>query len=143
MAEQRIAQPDRGDVQLRERDVRVMVVDDQDVFRAVLRELVAATRGFVLVGEATSGEDALAAMPALQPDFVVMDALMRDMGGVDAAEALLDRYPDRVVLLVSVLDLGGPPPTGPAGEQVPFVYKQDLRTSVLREVWQRHRPPDS
>jgi CheY-like chemotaxis protein len=121
-------------------DVRVLVVDDQDVFRAVLRDLVAATKGFVLVGEATSGEGALAAMPKLQPDFVVMDSLMRDMGGMDAARTLLERYPDRVVLLVSVLDLAGPAPTGPSGEAIPFVSKQDLRTSVLREVWQRHKP---
>jgi DNA-binding NarL/FixJ family response regulator len=42
--------------------VTVLVVDDQAAFRGALRELVAATEGFVLVGEAASGEEALEAV---------------------------------------------------------------------------------
>ncbi len=116
-----------------------MVVDDQAVFRDVMRTLVTGTRGFVLVGEANSGEAALTAMEELSPDFVVIDVRMPGMGGVATAVALLNRYPERVVLLVSVQELEGTPPVGPYGQAIPFVQKAALRTHVLREVWgERH-----
>lgn len=56
--------------------MRVLVVDDQEIFRSVLRDLVRATEGFRLVGDAASSEAALARMAALQPDFIVMDVCL-------------------------------------------------------------------
>jgi two-component system invasion response regulator UvrY len=47
--------------------VPVLIVDDQESFRSLLRELIAATDGFALVGEATSGEAALRAAVELSP----------------------------------------------------------------------------
>ena len=57
----------------------VVVVDDQEVFRKALRDLVAATPELVLVGEAQSGEGALAAVEALSPQLVIMDNRMPGM----------------------------------------------------------------
>ena len=56
--------------------VGVLVVDDQQVFRGVLRELVAATAGMTLLGEAASGEQALDAVDELAPQLVIMDKRM-------------------------------------------------------------------
>jgi DNA-binding NarL/FixJ family response regulator len=118
-----------------------MVVDDQEIFRAVLRELVAATEGFVLAGEATSGESALAAMDGEHgPDLVVMDALMEGIGGIAAAGEMVRRDPDRVVLLVSVLDVNAPEAIAGGRERIAFVPKHDLRPQVLRDVWEIHKP---
>jgi DNA-binding NarL/FixJ family response regulator len=131
-------QPDRGMSQPnREADVRVLIVDDQEYFRGVLRDLVAATPGFILVGEATSGEDALNATDELSAEFVVMDVRMPGMGGIEAARTLVERHPDRVVLLVSAQALPEILLTGPAGPAVSFMHKEDLRCSVLRDVWER------
>jgi DNA-binding NarL/FixJ family response regulator len=125
-------------------EVRVMVVDDQEIFRSVLRELVAATEGFVLAGEATSGESALAAMNGENgPDLVVMDALMEGMGGIAAAGEMVRRDPDRVVLLVSVLDVNDPEAIAGGRKRIAFVPKQDLRPQVLRDVWEIHKPNTS
>jgi CheY-like chemotaxis protein len=123
------------DEQSSERPVKVMVVDDQQAFRDVMRRLVQAAEGFTLVGEAASGEAALVAMDQLSPDFVVIDVRMPGMGGVAAAVSMLERYPDRVVLLVSLNDLTGAAPVGPCGAPIPFVCKSALRAHVLREVW--------
>lgn len=119
-----------------------MVVDDQEVFRKVVGKLVTATDGFTLVGEAASAEAALSAMDELSPDFVVLDVRMPGMGGVEGAITLRDRYPDRVVLLVSVHELTTPP-IGPSGETIPFVRKASLRRDVLRDVWVEHRQTGS
>jgi CheY-like chemotaxis protein len=140
MANGRIGDGGRTSGPLRQSDhIRVMVVDDQDTFRSVLRELIAATAGFVLVGEAASGEDALSQVGELMPDFVIMDARLSGLTGLDTAAALLRRYPEVVILLVSVYQ-PTQPPIGPAGRTIPFVLKGDLRTSVLREVWEEHKP---
>jgi CheY-like chemotaxis protein len=120
------------------RDVRVLIVDDQDYFRDVLRELVTATPGFAVAAEAASGEDALDATAALSPDLVVMDVRMPGLGGIDAARALMARLPDILVLLVSAQELPERPLTDSSGRAMLFAHKQDLRGALLREIWDRH-----
>lgn len=61
--------------------VTVLVVDDQASFRRALRELVAATEGFELVGDAPSGEEALKTVDALVPRMVIMDKRMPGIRG--------------------------------------------------------------
>jgi DNA-binding NarL/FixJ family response regulator len=120
-----------------EANVRVLIVDDQEFFRGVLRDLIAATPGFTLVGEAASGEEALSASDELCAEFVVMDIRMPGMGGIAAARALVERHSDRVVLLVSAQALPEIVLSGPAGQAVSFMQKEDLRCSVLCEVWEK------
>src|SRR5580704_4002180 len=55
---------------------RVLVVDDQKVFRDVLRAVVEATPRLRLVGEAACAEDGLLALDALSPEFVILDIRM-------------------------------------------------------------------
>ena len=72
--------PDRrADVERLADPVPVLVVDDQESFRGVLRDLVAATDGFALVGEAASGEAAINAVEHLSPRLVIMDSRMSGM----------------------------------------------------------------
>jgi len=115
------------------------VVDDQQSFRQVMGQLIGATPGFSLVGEARSGEDALAAVEDLKPDFVLMDVRMPGIGGVQAAHTLARRHPQITVILVSV---HGPEelPEELVAEVAPFVRKKDLRPRMLRELWDKHQP---
>jgi two-component system invasion response regulator UvrY len=115
--------------------VRVLVVDDQEFFRSVLCDLVGATPGFTVVGEAVCGEDAISATDALSPEFVLMDIRMPGCGGIAAARLLTQRNPGLVVLLVSAQD----PPTAASGfsdAAVSFASKRDLGGVVLREAWE-------
>ncbi|TML11080.1 MAG: response regulator transcription factor, partial [Actinobacteria bacterium] len=56
--------------------VRVLIVDDQQPFLAALRAVVARLSEFTLVGEATSGEQAVELAAATSPDLVLMDINM-------------------------------------------------------------------
>jgi DNA-binding NarL/FixJ family response regulator len=113
----------------------VLIVDDQESFRGVLRDLVSATPGFTLAGEATCGEDALLATDSLSPQLVLMDIRMPGCGGIEAARLLTRRHPRLVVVLISV----GEPPSFGSGEfadaAVSFVRKRDLGAATLSATW--------
>jgi two-component system, NarL family, invasion response regulator UvrY len=115
--------------------VTVLTVDDQDYFRAVMRELVRATAGFRLVGEVASGEDALEAVEALSPALVIIDNRMAGMGGLEATRRMCERHPELVVVVTSIED---PNPAVMEAYRAAFVRKQDLSPRLLHEVW-RHR----
>ena len=79
--------------------IRVLLIDDHPVVRAGLRSIVEA-RGFTVVGEASTGEEALAATPALRPDVVLCDLRLGE--GIDGVEttAALRRMPDAPSVLI-------------------------------------------
>jgi DNA-binding NarL/FixJ family response regulator len=119
--------------------IRTLVVDDQEPFRDALRNLIGAAPGFTLVGEATSGEDAIGAVEELSPSLVLMDVRMPGLGGIEAARTIAERHPELVVVLISVHgEEELPPELVRGGEPADFVRKQNLRPQVLRELWERH-----
>lgn len=85
-------------------DVRVLIVDDQEPFRRAMAAVVEATDGFVVVAEATSGEESLEAAAAHGPDLVLMDVNLPGIDGVEATRRLLARPRPPVVLLLSTYD---------------------------------------
>ena len=118
-------------------DVGVLVVDDHETFRGALCELITATQGFVLVGEADSGEAALSAAEELSPRLVIMDKRMPGLRGIEASRALTGRHPETVVILISVEDDLESEILRSCGA-AEFVRKSKLSAAVLREVWRRH-----
>jgi DNA-binding NarL/FixJ family response regulator len=122
----------------RNADVKILAVDDHRGFRDVLRELIAAAPGFVLVGQACSGEEALSAVDRLSPDLVLMDVVMPGMGGIAATRLIKAQCPEVVVVLISVDDPALDPGAGALGDAVACARKQDLRPQRLRELWEMH-----
>jgi hypothetical protein len=119
-------------------EVRTLAVDDHAGFREALRDLIAAMPGFVLVGQACSGEEAVRIAERLSPQLVVMDVVMAGMGGIAAARAILSRCPGVVVVLISVDDPALYPGASDLGSSVACRRKQDLRPSELTRVWESH-----
>jgi len=68
--------------------IRVLVVDDQPMFRAGMTALLGAEEGIEVVGEAGDGDEAIARNRVLHPDVVLMDVRMPKMNGIDAARRL-------------------------------------------------------
>ena len=82
--------------------VRLLVVDDHDLFRAGLASLLSAEDGIEVVGQASGGKMGVRLATELRPDVVLMDVRMPDLGGPDATRLILEREPDIKVLALTV-----------------------------------------
>src|SRR3954453_17023406 len=70
-------------------DVRVLLVDDEELVRFGLRTVLESAGGFLVVGEAGDGADAVAQARALEPDVVLMDIRMPVLDGLAATRKVL------------------------------------------------------
>jgi DNA-binding NarL/FixJ family response regulator len=119
-------------------DVRVLTVDDQEMFRRVAEDVIAATPGFEAVGEAANGEEALAAVDRLAPQLVLCDVRMPGLDGIEVARRLAATHPETVVVLISIGERADLPAALQLGAAVPLVRKQDFGPVLLRRLWREH-----
>ena len=84
--------------------MRVLLVDDHPVVRAGLKALLESTGRVDVVGEASSGEEAVDKSRALQPDIVIMDLAMPGMDGIRATRQITDLGMETKVLVLTVHD---------------------------------------
>ena len=81
-----------------EPSVKVMVVDDTDHVRRMLRNMLELD-GFEVVAEAGNGADAVAAVDEADPDVVVVDYKMPEVDGLETARRIREARPDQVMIL--------------------------------------------
>lgn len=84
--------------------LRVLIVDDHPLFRRGLGTLVDATADLEVVGEASSGAEAMAAAASLRPDVVVMDLNMPGLNGIEATRAILRTDTNIRILVLTIFD---------------------------------------
>jgi len=118
--------------------IRVLTVDDNAPFRAAAHALVDATHGFEVVGEAATGEEGVAAAFRLRPDVVLLDVQLPDIDGFEAARRIAPHLPTVVICLVSTAEDALHADAASGCGAVAWVRKQDLRPSVLEELWAKH-----
>jgi len=109
------------------------VVDDHPSFRSTAR-LLLESEGFDVVGEASNGNDGLAAALELTPDLVVLDINLPDMDGFDVAARLTAYDGAPAVILVSSRD---PSDFGPLVERSGargFIPKSELSGAAIAQV---------
>jgi DNA-binding NarL/FixJ family response regulator len=85
-------------------NIRLLVADDHALFREGLRALLSATSGIEMVGEAATGEEAVALAEKVQPDIVLMDINMPGMNGVEATRRILRINPTIGIVMVTMLE---------------------------------------
>jgi two-component system, NarL family, invasion response regulator UvrY len=118
--------------------VRVLIVDDQAPFRRAARAVLAATPEFETVGEADSGEQALALAGELAPALVLMDINMPGISGIEASRRITSSQPDTVVVLLSTYQADDLPAEAASCGAAGYVHKEDFGPAMLRDLWERH-----
>ncbi len=82
--------------------VRVLIVDDTDCIRRVIRRIV-EREGCEVVGEARNGTEAIEQFEKLRPDLVTMDVTMPECSGIDAVRQIVKSDPDARVVMCSAM----------------------------------------
>jgi DNA-binding NarL/FixJ family response regulator len=112
--------------------VRVLLVDDQPLVRKGLQPILGPGDGFLLVGEAADGAEAVEAAARLHPDVVLMDVRMKGMDGVEATRHLRAQGPVPPVLVLTTFDddevLSAALRAGAAG----FILKDAPANDIIR-----------
>jgi two-component system invasion response regulator UvrY len=116
--------------------IRVMLVDDHRLFRMCLRKMLEGFKGIEVVGEAESGEDAVAAARELRPNVILMDLLMPGIGGLEAIRRVVRMDLDIRMIVLSACE---EPPfpvqalkAGAAGYLTKGVGADELHTAIRR-----------
>jgi NarL family two-component system response regulator LiaR len=82
--------------------IQVMIVDDHGMVRRGLSTILKVKADLELVGEASNGQEALEICEQIQPDVILMDLVMPEMGGVEATQLIRERWPQvQVIALTS------------------------------------------
>ncbi len=81
--------------------LRIFLVDDNAMARAAIKMALQQHSDWVVVGEATTGRQAVETFSDLAPQVTVMDFLMPEMNGLEAARRLTERDPDTRILMIT------------------------------------------
>lgn len=84
--------------------IRVLVADDHDLVRMGITRMLSDVDGIDVVGEATTGEEALRLCRELTPQVVLMDIKMPGIGGLEATRKMTYQFPDVRVVVVTACD---------------------------------------
>lgn len=87
--------------------IRLLIVDDHPVVRAGLRGMLEASDGITVVGEASSGDEAVVRVRELEPDVVLMDLRMPGGDGVPATSGILRERPGTRVIVLTTYESDG------------------------------------
>ena len=82
--------------------IRVLLADDHALMREGLRALLAAAAGIEVVGEVSTGREAVGLALQLSPDVVLMDVAMPDLNGIEAARAIHLKLPATRIVMLSM-----------------------------------------
>lgn len=122
--------------------VRVMVVDDQPLFRDAATAVLDRMGEFEVVVEADSGEEALRLAEQHPPDLVLMDINMGGIDGIEATRRLMVTHPDTVVVLCSTYQLADLPPAARTCGARAYLNKDQLGVRSVRRLWEFGGDPD-
>jgi DNA-binding NarL/FixJ family response regulator len=82
--------------------VRILIADDHALVRDGLRMNLEARGDFIVVGNASTGREAVAQCQTLQPDLVIMDIAMPELNGIEASRLICEQFPQIKVLVLSM-----------------------------------------
>ena len=120
--------------------MKVLIVDDQEPFRAVARTVVELTDGFEVVGEVETGEASVQAVETLAPDLVLMDVNLPGISGLEATRRIVAgsangaRRPV-IVLVLSTYEASEYDDQATDAGAAAFIPKSEFGPDKLLEAW--------
>ena len=82
---------------------KILIVDDAQFTRNMLKKIISKIDQIEVIGEASNGVEAISLYKKLNPDLVTMDLVMPEKGGIEATEAILKINPKAMIIIVSAL----------------------------------------
>jgi len=83
---------------------KILIVDDHEVVRDGLRNILTSLDSIAIAGEAGDGEEAVKMYASLKPDLVIMDISMPGMNGIEATRVIKEKDPDARILILTMHD---------------------------------------
>jgi DNA-binding NarL/FixJ family response regulator len=83
---------------------RILIVDDHQLFRDGLKALLLSAQETEIVGEATTGEEAVEMAAEHKPEVVLMDLQMPEMNGIEATRHIMEANPETKILMLTMFD---------------------------------------
>jgi len=114
--------------------IRLLLVDDHHIVRDGLRALLNSERDMEIVGEATSGRQAVAVAEQLRPDVVIMDLAMPLLNGMEATRQITSGTPTTKVIILSSYSDDPHLEQALAGGAAGYVLKQAAASELVRAV---------
>jgi DNA-binding NarL/FixJ family response regulator len=81
--------------------IRIILADDHSAYRETLRSILNTYPILLVLGEASSGAEAIRLVREWRPDVALVDVRMKDMNGIDAVPAMLQHSPNTAVMMLS------------------------------------------
>ena len=114
--------------------VRVLIVDDHEIVREGLETLLAEESAVTVVGQAANGLEAIALAADLQPDVILMDLMMPELDGIEAARRIRDAgLASQILVLTSFADDQKVREALEAGA-IGYLLKDVLKADLLRAI---------
>jgi DNA-binding NarL/FixJ family response regulator len=114
--------------------LRVLIADDHPLFRHGIREFLNLTTEIHVVGEATSGEEAITQAEALQPDVILMDVNMPGVNGIEATRRILHDSPHIRILVVTMFEDDGTVFAAMRAGGRGYILKDAEKENILRAI---------
>jgi DNA-binding NarL/FixJ family response regulator len=114
--------------------LRVLIADDHPLFRHGLREFLNLAPNIEVVGEATSGEEAITQAEALHPDVILMDINMPGVKGIEAARRILHDSPHIRILVVTMFEDDGTVFAAMRAGARGYILKDAEKENILRAI---------
>ncbi len=86
------------------KNIKILIVDDHEVVRDGLKNILLSLNNVAIAGEAANGEDAISMYDSLKPDLVIMDISMPGMNGIEATRIIKENDPNAKILILTMHD---------------------------------------
>lgn len=121
--------------------IRVIVVDDSEVVRRGICQILRSESDIEIIGEAADGADAVRKAQEHKPDIVLLDITMPVMDGFDAARRIKHELPSTLILMVSQFDSAPYAREAVAAGASEYIMKSNAATELipaLRRIYSEH-----